>query len=67
MSLFHSQYMNNNHAFIDLHQVGETLRTWRERYRQRRDLAHLSERDLNDFGQSWSAVADEVNKPFWQA
>ncbi len=67
MSLFHTPYMTNNHAFVDLHQVAETVRTWRERYRQRRDLAQLNERDLHDIGQSWSGIADEVNKPFWQA
>lgn len=67
MSLFHTPHMTNHHAFIDLHQAGETLRAWRERYRQRRELAQWSERELSDIGQNLSSVADEVNKPFWQA
>ncbi|OQW54059.1 MAG: hypothetical protein A4S14_01045 [Proteobacteria bacterium SG_bin9] len=67
MSVLHTHSMTNHHASFDLSQVGETLKTWLARYRQRRDLAQLSEHDLNDFGQSWSSVADEVSKPFWQA
>jgi uncharacterized protein YjiS (DUF1127 family) len=45
----------------------ETLRVWRERQDQRRQLAELSERDLHDVGLSWSDVAFEAEKPFWRA
>lgn len=67
MSVLQTHSMTNHHVSFDLSHVGETLKTWLTRYRQRRELAQLSEHALNDIGQSWSSVADEVNKPFWQA
>lgn len=60
-------------AVINSHESGlfrnalATLRTWRERARNRRALARWSERELHDIGLSWSGVAEEVNKPFWRA
>lgn len=67
MSVLQTHSMTNHHVSFDLSHVGETLKTWLIRYRQRRDLAQLPEHALHDFGQSWSSVASEVNKPFWQA
>ncbi|WP_244487303.1 DUF1127 domain-containing protein [Afipia sp. Root123D2] len=43
------------------------LRTWHQRFTQRDELAHLTERDLNDVGITWDDVAHEVDKPFWRA
>ena len=43
-----------------------TLREWRERRRQRRALAQLSDRLLDDIGVNRDDVASEVTKPFWQ-
>lgn len=67
MSVLHTHSMTNHHVSFDLSHVGETLKTWLARYRQRRELAQLSEQALGDIGQSWSSVAYEANKPFWQA
>ena len=47
--------------------VGETLHLWRQRYRDRRELARWSERDLHDIGVSPSDIAQELEKPFWRA
>ena len=47
--------------------VGETLHLWRQRYRDRRELASWTERDLHDIGVSWSDIAHELEKPFWRA
>lgn len=45
----------------------QLLRTWRQRFEQRYELARISERDLNDVGMTWDDVAHEVDKPFWRA
>jgi uncharacterized protein YjiS (DUF1127 family) len=50
-----------------LAQIGETLHVWRERRRQRRELARWTERDLHDVGLGWSEVIHEAEKPFWRA
>jgi uncharacterized protein YjiS (DUF1127 family) len=43
------------------------VQIWRARARCRRELAALSERELQDMGTNWSSIADEVSKPFWRA
>ncbi len=45
----------------------DTLHIWRDRVRQRRELAQWTDRDLHDVGLSWSDIALEVRKPFWRA
>jgi uncharacterized protein YjiS (DUF1127 family) len=40
------------------------VRTWRAR-RVRRQLAVMSERELQDMGTCRAEIADEVGKPFW--
>jgi uncharacterized protein YjiS (DUF1127 family) len=45
----------------------EAGHTWRDRVRQRRELAQWTDRDLHDVGLSWSDIALEVKKPFWRA
>jgi uncharacterized protein YjiS (DUF1127 family) len=49
-----------------LARLGETFHLWRERRRQRRELAQFTERDLHDVGLSWSEMVYEVEKPFWR-
>lgn len=44
----------------------QILATWRERARQRKELATLDSRTLRDLGLSASDVNFEVNKPFWR-
>jgi uncharacterized protein YjiS (DUF1127 family) len=39
--------------------------TWRARSRVRRQLAVMSERELQDMGTCRAEIADEVGKPFW--
>lgn len=45
----------------------QILATWRERARQRKELATLDSRTLRDLGLSASDVNFEVNKPFWRS
>ena len=59
--------MINHHEPGFFAQLGETLRVWRERVRQRRELTHWTNRDLHDIGLSWSDVVREAEKPFWRA
>ena len=42
------------------------LREWRQRIRQRAELARLDERDLHDIGRSDADVYRELGKWFWQ-
>jgi uncharacterized protein YjiS (DUF1127 family) len=44
-----------------------TLRLWRQRIRERRALAELTERELADFGASSGDVYRELSTPFWRA
>ena len=44
-----------------------SLRAWRERARQRREFAALTERDLRDIGRTRAEIADALAKPFWRA
>ena len=67
MSTFSHQPMTNDHSSGLLAQLGETLHVWRERQRQRSELARWTDRDLHDVGLSWSDIALEAEKPFWRA
>jgi uncharacterized protein YjiS (DUF1127 family) len=40
---------------------------WRERGRARRQLAVMSDRELQDIGICRSEIAYEIGKPFWRA
>jgi uncharacterized protein YjiS (DUF1127 family) len=64
---FHARAMTNHHGRGLLKQVSDTLHIWRDRVRQRRELAQWTDRDLHDVGLSWSDIALEVKKPFWRA
>ena len=67
MSIYSHHEMTNHHASGFLSQLGETLHVWRERGRQRRELAKWTERDLHDVGLSRSDIVRETEKPFWRA
>ena len=67
MSITSHQSMINNHGYGLWTQFRETLHVWRERFRQRRELAQWTDRDLHDVGLSWSDIVHEAEKPFWRA
>jgi uncharacterized protein YjiS (DUF1127 family) len=67
MSTCTHESMTNNHDSGRLSQLGETIRVWRDRQRQRRELTHWTDRDLHDVGLSWSDIVREAEKPFWRA
>jgi len=67
MSTFTHEVMTNNHVPGVWATLGETLQTWRYRYRTRQELAQWSERDLHDVGLSRSDILYEAEKPFWRA
>ncbi|WP_082907906.1 DUF1127 domain-containing protein [Bradyrhizobium neotropicale] len=46
--------------------VRATLQAWRERGRVRRQLAAMSERELQDIGASRSEISHELDKPVWR-
>jgi uncharacterized protein YjiS (DUF1127 family) len=67
MSISSLQSMTNPHGNGVWAQLGETLHVWRERQRQRCELAQWTDRDLHDVGLSWSDIVHEAEKPFWRA
>ncbi len=67
MSTCAAEKMKNNHELGFLTSFGETLHVWGERWRQRRELSHWTDRELHDVGLSWSDVVREAEKPFWRA
>jgi uncharacterized protein YjiS (DUF1127 family) len=67
MSILSHQSMINHHGSGLLTQLSETLHVWRERQRQRRELAQWTDRELHDVGLSWSDIVHEAEKPFWRA
>jgi uncharacterized protein YjiS (DUF1127 family) len=42
------------------------VRVWRDRHHARRQLAVMSERELQDIGICRAEIADEIGKPFWR-
>ena len=67
MSTFTHESMINHHGQTILSQVAETLHVWRQRYRDRRELAKWSHRELHDIGVSSGDAIYEASKPFWRA
>jgi uncharacterized protein YjiS (DUF1127 family) len=67
MSLSVCENVTNNHESGVLARLSTRLHVWFDRWRQRDELTHWSERDLHDVGLSWSDVAREAEKPFWRA
>jgi uncharacterized protein YjiS (DUF1127 family) len=67
MSTCTHQTMINHHEPSFFAQLSQALHVWRERYRQRRELAQWTERDLHDIGLSRSDIVREAQKPFWRA
>ena len=65
-TLTHESMTNHHHSGI-FARIGETLRVWRKRRQERRQLAELTPRDLHDVGLSWSDIVYEAEKPFWRA
>ena len=54
-------------AFAIVAALTALLLIWRERERVRRQLAVMSERELQDVGTCQSEIACEIAKPFWRA
>jgi uncharacterized protein YjiS (DUF1127 family) len=43
-----------------------TIREWMRRWRQRRELRSMSQRDIADFCPKVSDALQEADKPFWR-
>jgi uncharacterized protein YjiS (DUF1127 family) len=67
MSTLSHTSMTNDHGSGFLAQLSDKLYVWRDRERQRRELAQWTERDLHDIGLSRSDIVYEAEKPFWRA
>jgi uncharacterized protein YjiS (DUF1127 family) len=67
MSICSHASMTNRHGSGLLAELTETFHVWRQRQRDRRQLAEMTPRDLHDVGLSWSDIAYEAEKPFWRA
>ena len=49
-----------------LNSVRATMQRWRQRSRERAQLARLDDRMLRDIGVTRGDVWQEINKPFWR-
>ncbi|HLX18131.1 MAG TPA: DUF1127 domain-containing protein [Bradyrhizobium sp.] len=67
MSTCAAKKMTNHHEFGFIARFSEQMHVWGDRWRQRRELSHWSDRELHDVGLSWSDVVREAEKPFWRA
>ena len=62
-----SDDVTNNHELSLLARASRQVHVWADRWQQRHELAHWSDRELHDVGLSWSEVVREAEKPFWRA
>jgi uncharacterized protein YjiS (DUF1127 family) len=46
--------------------VVDLMLTWSDRMRQRRQLAELDDRLLQDIGVSRADIENEISRPFWR-
>ncbi len=67
MSTCTHETMRNHHGPGLFSHLSDTFHIWRDRVRQRRELARWTDRDLHDVGLYWSDIVREVEKPFWRA
>ena len=67
MSSCSLEMVTNNHEPSFLRRLKGQLGVWVNRWQQRQELTHWSDRDLHDVGLSWSDVVREAEKPFWRA
>ena len=67
MSIYSLHSMTNHHGSGLLTQLSEAFHVWRDRLRNRRELAQWTDRDLHDVGLSRSDIIFETQKPFWRA
>ena len=59
--------MINHHGNSVFSRALQTLWTWHVRSVQRAELSRWSELELHDIGLSRTAIASEIDKPFWRA
>ena len=62
----HQSRISMNSLSVMVRNLLAIVQIWRARARFRRDLAALSERELQDMGTCWSSIAYEIGKPFWR-
>ncbi len=62
----HQSRISMNSLSVMVRNILAIVQIWRARARGRRDLATLSERELQDMGTCWSSIACEISKPFWR-
>jgi len=62
-----SAFLNPPRCAAAVSELVTSLLVWLERSRERRQLLSLSDRALQDFGQSRADAESEGNKLFWRA
>ena len=64
----HSASMPGFHfpIFSFTHRLGETLRTWQTRSRERQELAKFTLFDLKDIGMTDAERNFQLSKPLWR-
>jgi uncharacterized protein YjiS (DUF1127 family) len=62
----HQSRVSMNSPSVMVRNILAIVQIWRTRARFRRNLAALSERELQDMGTCRSFIAYEISKPFWR-
>lgn len=74
LNQLNSTHASRRHATADraaaahgaLSELGQRIRLWRKRSRERYELMQMSDLDLSDIGISRTDVEMEAAKPFWR-
>lgn len=56
----------NEKSYKSVYQITKKIKYWMERSHQRKQLAKLDDRMLNDIGLSREQVKKEISQPFWK-
>jgi uncharacterized protein YjiS (DUF1127 family) len=67
MTALAMKLMTNHHVDGLFSRLLQTLWAWQVRSAQRAELARWTDYELHDIGLSRSAIASEIEKPFWRA
>jgi uncharacterized protein YjiS (DUF1127 family) len=58
--------MTTSHGWAPFSRITETFALWRQRDRERVELAQMMDTDLRELGLTRATLEYELRKPFWR-